>query len=92
MEAPELVSSIQDFSDTYHSDTGRYPVIRVTLGWWETCTNNYPGFGDSNPLWIAGAGGGLPSAWSEYTFQQDREPGPYGGNDLFNGGLSALKR
>lgn len=48
-----MVSWIKDFSTTYHSATGVYPVIYTTTDWWNTCTGNSAAFGSTNPLWIA---------------------------------------
>ena len=46
-----MVSWIRDFSDTYHSRVGRYPVIYTTTDWWNTCTGNDTEFGSTSPLW-----------------------------------------
>ncbi|PAV24093.1 glycoside hydrolase family 25 [Pyrrhoderma noxium] len=93
----EMVSWIKDFSDTYHTKTGRFPVIYTTTSWWETCTGNSAAFADDNPLWIAhfsSAVGPLPAGWSFYTFWQNADsasPNP-GDSDLFNGDSSQLAR
>jgi len=65
-----MVNWIHDFSNTYHSRVGRYPVIYTTTDWWTTCTGNDSGFGTTNPLWIArwaSTPGTLPAGWSYYT-------------------------
>ena len=87
-----MVSWVHDFSDTYSSGVGRYPVIYTTSDWWNTCTGDYPGFNFTNPLWIAGFSDGYPSGWSEYTFQQNAESGPFGGENVFNGEVDDLRR
>ncbi|KXN91831.1 Lysozyme M1 [Leucoagaricus sp. SymC.cos] len=33
-----MTAWIKDFSNTYLSKTGRYPVIYTTTDWWKTCT------------------------------------------------------
>jgi GH25 family lysozyme M1 (1,4-beta-N-acetylmuramidase) len=48
-----MTAWIRDFSDTYHSKTGRYPTIYTTTSWWKQCTGNAGGFQNNNPLWIA---------------------------------------
>lgn len=62
-----MVAWIKDFSNTYHSKTGRYPVIYTTTDWWKTCTGNASGFQNDNPLWIAryaSSIGELPAGYS----------------------------
>jgi GH25 family lysozyme M1 (1,4-beta-N-acetylmuramidase) len=62
-----MVAWIQDFSNTYHSKTGRFPVIYTTTDWWTTCTGNASGFQNNNPLWIAryaSSIGALPAGYS----------------------------
>ena len=66
-----MVSWIRDFSNTYQSRTGRYPVIYTTTDWWRTCTGNSAAFGSTNPLWIAryaSSVGTLPAGWSLVPF------------------------
>ncbi|KAL4064684.1 putative N,O-diacetyl muramidase [Scleroderma yunnanense] len=91
-----MVSWIQDFSNTYHSRTGRYPVIYTTTEWWKTCTGNSAAFGATNPLWIARYAseiGALPAGWESASFWQHADSGPNPGDaDLFNGDMDALKR
>ncbi|OCB86118.1 glycoside hydrolase family 25 protein [Sanghuangporus baumii] len=93
----QMVSWIQDFSDTYQSRTGRYPVIYTTTSWWTTCTGNSAAFGQNNPLWIArwaSSVGTLPSGWSFWTFWQnsdDASPNP-GDHNYFNGDETQLSR
>lgn len=48
-----MVNWIKDFSNTYKTKTGRYPVIYTTTDWWTQCTGNNGSFGNDNPLWIA---------------------------------------
>lgn len=47
------VEWIQEFSDEYHSQTGRYPVLYSSPSWWEECTGNSDAFIDTNPLDMA---------------------------------------
>ena len=44
------VDWIQEFSNEYHSLTGRYPVLYSSPSWWEQCTDNSDAFIDTNPL------------------------------------------
>ncbi|CAE7169941.1 unnamed protein product [Rhizoctonia solani] len=73
LSAASMVSWIKDFSNTYYSQTGRYPTIYTTTDWWQTCTGNSAAFGSTNALWIAryaSAVGTLPAGWSYHTFWQ----------------------
>jgi GH25 family lysozyme M1 (1,4-beta-N-acetylmuramidase) len=89
-----MVSWILDFSDFYHSNTGRYPVIATTAGWWHKCTGNSDAFAQTSPLLIfrwAASPGTLPGGWSDYTFWDDADAGPLPGEQvLFNGDAAAL--
>ncbi|KAF8650930.1 hypothetical protein AX16_005028 [Volvariella volvacea WC 439] len=91
-----MVSWIRDFSNTYFSRTGRYPVIYTTTDWWRTCTGNNNSFGSTNPLWIASWGssiGTLPAGWAYTTFWQYADSGPVPGDqNLFNGDSAGLLR
>jgi len=96
LSAASMVSWIRDFSNTYHSRVGRYPVIYTTTDWWKTCTGNNAEFGSTNPLWIArysSSPGTLPAGWSSYTFWQHADSGPSPGDqNYFNGDMAGLKR
>ncbi|KAJ3484678.1 hypothetical protein NLI96_g5480 [Meripilus lineatus] len=96
LSASAMVSWIKDFSNTYHSSTGVYPVLYTTTSWWKSCTGNSASFGSTNPLWIArwaSSIGTLPAGWSYTTFWQYADSGPNPGDqDLFNGDLAGLKR
>ncbi|TFY79115.1 hypothetical protein EWM64_g4896 [Hericium alpestre] len=91
-----MVNWITDFSNTYHTSTGRYPVIYTTTDWWKTCTGNSAKFGSTSPLWIARYGsaiGTLPAGWSYTTFWQYADSGSNPGDqDRFNGDAAGLKR
>ncbi|KAF5357257.1 hypothetical protein D9756_006493 [Leucocoprinus leucothites] len=92
-----MVAWIKDFSNTYHSKTGRYPVIYTTTDYWTTCTGNASGFQDNNPLWIARWGssvGALPAGYKFTTFWQYAQSGSSGpgDQDVFNGDAAGLKR
>ncbi|KAI9289886.1 glycoside hydrolase family 25 protein [Umbelopsis sp. AD052] len=91
-----MVSWIMDFSNTYHTYTGRYPVIYTTTDWWTTCTGNSAAFGNTNPLWIArysSSAGLLPSGWPSYSFWQSADSGRFPGNqDDWNGDGAGLLR
>ncbi|OZJ04812.1 hypothetical protein BZG36_02355 [Bifiguratus adelaidae] len=91
-----MVSWIQDFSNTYHSHTGRYPVIYTTTDWWTTCTGNSAAFGTNNPLWIArysSSVGTLPAGWGYESFWQTADSGTFPGDqDIWNGDAAGLSR
>lgn len=91
-----MVKWIRDFSNTYHSKIGRYPIIYTNTNWWKMCTNNSPAFGSTNPLWIAryaSSVGTLPSGWHSHTFWQYADHGAVPGDqDYYNGDIAALKR
>ncbi|KAL7277597.1 glycoside hydrolase family 25 protein [Trametes coccinea BRFM310] len=96
LSASAMVSWIKDFSNTYHSSTGVYPVIYTTTDWWTTCTGNSAAFASTNPLWIAryaSSIGTLPAGWSYTTFWQYADSGPNPGDqDEFNGSMAGLKQ
>jgi GH25 family lysozyme M1 (1,4-beta-N-acetylmuramidase) len=89
-----MVWWIHDFSETHNSKFDRYPVIYTTTDWWRACIGNYPGFGVTNPLWIAsfsGSPGFLPAWWGDWTLWKYFNIG-VGGEDYFNGDDAGLKR
>ncbi|VDB89354.1 unnamed protein product [Peniophora sp. CBMAI 1063] len=96
LSASAMVSWIKDFSNTYHSSTGVYPIIYTTTDWWTTCTGNSAAFGSTNPLWLAhyaSSIGTTPAGWSYATFWQYADSGSNPGDqDLFNGDLAGLQR
>ncbi|CAE6434196.1 unnamed protein product [Rhizoctonia solani] len=88
----KMVSWIKDFSDTYHSKTGRYPAIYTNTPWWKKCTGNSAMFG-KNPLVIANWGRTpepLPAGWTQWTIWQYTDK-PID-HDYFNGDDAALAR
>ncbi|KAG9309495.1 glycoside hydrolase family 25 protein [Chiua virens] len=95
LTASEMVSWVQDFSDTYEATTGRYPVIYTTTDWWTTCTGNSAALGANNPLWIADYAstlGTLPAGWEYTSFWQYDDSGPNPGDaDLWNGDYTGLQ-
>lgn len=86
---------IWDFVNEYAYDTGVYPVIYSTYGWWNTCTGNASGFNNYDPLWIArysSSAGTLPAGYGYYTFWQYASSGSEPGDqDVFNGNYSRLQ-
>jgi len=63
-----MVGWIRDFSDTYHSKVGRYPVISTTADWWNACTGNNADFGSASPLWnfhVPSPNDVLPAGWND---------------------------
>ncbi|KAL9932551.1 hypothetical protein V8E36_008668 [Tilletia maclaganii] len=91
-----MVSWIKDFSNTYHSKTGRYPTIYSTADWWNTCTGGSTAFKSTNALWIArysSSAGALPGGWGYYSFWQYADSGTFPGDqDVWNGSLANLKK
>ncbi|KAL7620006.1 hypothetical protein AAE478_010555 [Parahypoxylon ruwenzoriense] len=91
-----MVSWIKDFSDTYHSKTGRYPLLYTNPSWWSTCTGGSSAFVNTNPLVLArysSSAGTPPGGWPYYTIWQFNDAYAYGGDsDTFNGDLAGLKR
>ncbi len=89
-----MVNWIADFINTYHARTSRWAIIYTTTDWWTTCTGNYPGFANNNPLWIArysSSVGTLPAGWGFYTFWQWANSGVFPGDqDVFNGSMARL--
>jgi len=96
LSASAMVSWIQDFSNTYESRTGRFPIIYTTTSWWTSCTGNSAAFASNNPLWIAHFSttiGPLPAGYAFPTFWQFADSGPNPGDqDLFNGDAAGLER
>nr|XP_023907937.1 N,O-diacetylmuramidase-like [Quercus suber] len=90
------VSWIKTFSDTYHSATGRYPILYTSPSYWSQCTGNSNAFVDTNPLMLAryaSSPGTLPGGWPYYTFWQYKDSNTYGGDsDVFNGAYSQLQK
>jgi GH25 family lysozyme M1 (1,4-beta-N-acetylmuramidase) len=90
-----MLSWIADFSNTYHSREGVYPVIYTTTDWWVTCTGNSGAFASTNPLWLAryaSSPGTLPAGWGFYTFWQYADSGTFPGDqDQFNGAYDRLQ-
>ncbi|KAI1814116.1 glycoside hydrolase family 25 protein [Poronia punctata] len=96
LSASATVSWIKDFSNTYHSSTGVYPLIYTNPSWWSSCTGNSKAFIDTNPLVLAryaSSAGTPPGGWPYYTIWQYNDAYKYGGDsDVFNGDLAGLKR
>jgi len=92
----QMVDWIADFVNEYAYKEGVYPVIYTTTDWWTTCTGNYGGFSNEDPLWVANysasGGGTLPAGWGFYTFWQYADSGSLPGDqDVFNGAYSQLQ-
>jgi GH25 family lysozyme M1 (1,4-beta-N-acetylmuramidase) len=96
LSASDMVSWITDFVDTYHSSTGRYPMIYSTNDWWSTCTGNSDAFSQNCPLVLARYGdsaGTIPGGWPFQTIWQNADSYAYGGDsDIFNGSEDQLKK
>jgi len=81
---------IKDFSDTYRSRTGRYPVIYTSTSWWDQCVG--ASFSTTSPLWVAryaSSVGALPYDWDYHTFWQYSST-PIDQN-VFNGSYERLQ-
>ncbi|MDQ3404444.1 MAG: lysozyme [Actinomycetota bacterium] len=68
-----MAAWIRDFSNTYRSRTGRYPVFYTSTSWWQSCVGTQGSFSSTTPLWIArysSTVGPLPYNWSVWTFWQ----------------------
>jgi GH25 family lysozyme M1 (1,4-beta-N-acetylmuramidase) len=92
----QMVTWIWNFVKEYAYRWHVYPAIYTTTDWWTSCTGNYGGFGNYDPLWIANYsashGGTLPNGWGFYTFWQYRDNGMLPGDqDVFNGAYSRLQ-
>jgi GH25 family lysozyme M1 (1,4-beta-N-acetylmuramidase) len=91
----QMVAWIWNFVHEYAYKEHAYPVIYSTTDWWSTCTGNYGGFGNYDPLWIARYAtvpGTLPNGWGFNTFWQYASGGRLPGDqDVFNGAYSRLK-
>ncbi len=90
--AASMVGWINDFLNSYHGQTGRWPVIYTTYDWWRTCTGNSSAFSTESPLWIARystSAGTLPAGYSYYTIWQWTSS-PLD-QDRFNGDISRVR-
>lgn len=91
-----VLDYIRSFVDTYHSKTGRYPILYTSTSWWEQCTGNSKSFSDNCPLMLASWGsspGAAPGGWSYQTIWQNADSYSAGGDsDVFNGDLTQLKK
>ncbi|PWN40119.1 putative N,O-diacetyl muramidase [Ceraceosorus guamensis] len=97
LSAASMVSWIRDFVNTYHSKTGRYPLIYTTNDWWNTCTGNSKAFSANSPLVLARYGasspGTIPGGWPYQTIWQWADSGTFPGDqDVFNGSEASLKK
>ncbi|KAI0517697.1 glycoside hydrolase family 25 protein [Xylaria bambusicola] len=90
------VAWIRDFSNTYHSKTGVYPLIYTNPSYWQTCTGNSNAFVNTNPLVLArysSSAGTPPGGWPYYTFWQYNDAYSFGGDsEVFNGDMAGLLR
>lgn len=96
LSASAMVSWIQSFVNTYHTKTGRYPMIYTTNDWWSQCTGDSTAFSSTCPLVLARYGstvGTIPGGWPYQTIWQNADSYTYGGDsDIFNGALANLKK
>ncbi|TQS33457.1 hypothetical protein Golomagni_06198 [Golovinomyces magnicellulatus] len=96
LSAGAMVNWISDFIETYKRATSQYPLIYTTTDWWKTCTGNSGAFGQKSPLVLAryaSSAGEVPGNWGFYTFWQNNDHSPWGGDsDIFNGAYSQLQK
>jgi len=96
LSASAMVSWIKDFSDSYHSSTGRYPMLYCNPSWWETCTGNSGAFVSTNPLVLAEYASSIstvPGGWPYQTIWQNADSYSAGGDsDIFNGDAASLTK
>lgn len=96
MSASAVVSWIQDFVNTYHGSTGRYPILYFSPSWWKSCTGDSTAFHTTCPLDLASWNseiGPIPGGWPYQTFWQYADSNPYGGDsDSFNGSPANLAK
>ncbi|KAI9925288.1 hypothetical protein ASPWEDRAFT_164167 [Aspergillus wentii DTO 134E9] len=92
----QMTAWIKDFSDTYNSKTGRYPMIYTTADWWKTCTGDSKAFSETSPLVLArynSAPGAAPGGWKFQSIWQNSDKYSFGGDsDLWNGSEDSLKK
>lgn len=100
----QMVAWIHAFSREYLADTGVYPIIYSTTGWWTACTGNSSSFASTNPFWIASytgsttsGPGSLPAgvgAWTFWQYGDGASPYNFCGTgydcDQFNGAATQL--
>nr|WP_231707690.1 GH25 family lysozyme [Arthrobacter sp. zg-Y919] len=94
MNWSQMVTWIQEFSNTIQSRTGRVPMIYTTTDWWRTCTGNTTAFAN-HPLHIASysqAGpGAMPAGWGNYDVWQYSSTGPFvGDSNVWKGDGASL--
>lgn len=96
LSASSVVSWIQDFVNTYHGATGRYPILYFSPSWWKSCTGNSQAFHTTCPLDLASWNsevGPIPGGWPYQTFWQYADSNKYGGDsDSFNGDSAGLSK
>ncbi|KAF2721450.1 glycoside hydrolase family 25 protein [Polychaeton citri CBS 116435] len=89
-------SWIKEFSDEYHSLSGRYPVLYSSPSWWSECTGGSSAFVNTNPLMMAcwSSSPCTPQGgWPYYTIWQYADSNKYGGDsDVFSGSITQLKK
>ncbi|KAF1981292.1 glycoside hydrolase family 25 protein [Aulographum hederae CBS 113979] len=96
LSASQMVTWINDFVTKYHSLSTRYPIIYTSPDWWKSCTGNSNAFINKSPLDMAqwsSSPGTPPGGWPYWTFWQNADTNPYGGDsDQFNGDMTQLKK
>lgn len=96
LSTKQMSEWVKDFSDTYHAETKRYPVIYTTASWWNQCTGSNADFGKNNPLWLAryaDSPGKPPAGWETYSIWQFADKGKLAGdNNWWNGDEAGLSK
>lgn len=95
MSSSQLVKWISDFTQTYKSLTGRYPVIYTASNWWSYCIGNNVTQFNRMPIHHAsynGTPGTMPSGWMTYDIWQFTDAGPFDGDsNVLNGTMNDLR-
>ncbi|GAA1289501.1 lysozyme [Saccharothrix xinjiangensis] len=69
----QMVTWVRQFSETYQSRTGRWPMIYTSTLWWDECTGRAGDFTATNPVWVARYAaeiGPLPHRWEVHSIWQ----------------------
>ncbi|KAF2760314.1 putative N,O-diacetyl muramidase [Pseudovirgaria hyperparasitica] len=94
--ASAMVSWIQDFVETYLSETGRHCIIYTNRSWWQSCTGDSTAFSNTSPLHLASwnnSPGTIPGGWGYQTIWQYNDHSSWGGDsDRFNGDATQLRK
>lgn len=95
MSPAAMTAWIKDFTATYLARTGRSSLIYTSTSWWQRCTGNNGGFGNTNPLWLARYApqiGPLPAGWDKQSIWQFANAGSLPGDqNYYNGPMGRVE-